>query len=84
MIDKAPTIPKERAIFPEITVVITKPIKGKIQNVVTLEKVLAQFWPESTRDILIKAPIKIAIRHFKINVIEIPKKIKSINLLIII
>ena len=43
IIERAPTIPKESAIFPEITVVITKPIRGKIQNVVTLEKVLAQF-----------------------------------------
>ena len=80
MIDKAPTIPKERAIFPEITVVITKPINGKIQNVVTLEKVLAQFWPDKINERLINPPIKIAVKHLKMNPNEIPEKMKSVNL----
>ena len=43
IIDNAPTIPSDNAMLPDITVVITKPISGKIQNVVTLENVFAQF-----------------------------------------
>ena len=31
IIDNAPTIPKDRAILPDITVVITNPINGRMQ-----------------------------------------------------
>ena len=81
--DKAPTIPKDKAIFPEITVDITSPIIGRIQNVVILEKLFAQFWPDKIRDKLIKPPMKIDIKHLKRNANEIPEKIKLINLSII-
>ena len=54
-------------MFPDITVVITSPIIGKIQNVVTLEKLFAQFCPDNIRDMLIKAPKKIDIKHLKKN-----------------
>ena len=80
MIDNAPTIPKDKAIFPDITVVITSPIIGKIQNVVTLEKLFAQFCPDNTRDKLIKPPIKSDMKHLKRNTGETPEKIKLINL----
>ena len=73
--DKAPTIPNDKAILPEITDVITSPIIGKIQNVVTLEKLFAQFWPDKIRDALIKPPIKIDIKHFIRNPTEIPENI---------
>ena len=59
---------------------MTKPIRGKIQNVVTLEKVLAQFCQEIIRDALMNAPINIAKKHFTRKVIDIPEKIRSINL----
>ena len=74
IIDNAPTIPKDKAIFPEITVVITRPIIGKIQNVVTLEKLFAQFCPDKASDKLIKPPIKIAIKHLKRNSSENPEE----------
>ena len=80
MIDNAPTIPKDKAIFPDITVVITSPIIGKIQNVVTLEKLFAQFCPDNTRDKLIKPPAKSDIKHLKINSGETPEKNKLIIL----
>ncbi|MDC3145219.1 hypothetical protein OA561_01175 [bacterium] len=67
--------------MPDITVVITKPIKGSIQNVVTLENVLAQFCPERIRDVLIKAPIDNAKKHLKMNVADMPEKMKLISLL---
>ena len=41
IIDNAPTIPNERAIFPEITLVITNPINGNRQYVVTFANGLA-------------------------------------------
>ena len=43
MIDRAPTIPKDNAILPEITSVITRPIKGNKQYVIILEKDFAQY-----------------------------------------
>ena len=66
-------------MFLDITVVITRPIIGKIQNVVTLEKLFAQFCPDNIRDKLIKPPMKIDIKHLKINSSETPEKIKLIN-----
>ncbi len=80
MIDSAPTIPKERDIFPDITVVITKPIRGKMQKVVILEKDFAQFWPDKISEKLINPPIIIEIKHLNINAFVIPSKIKSIKL----
>ena len=76
IIDKAPTIPKDNAIFPDITVVITNPMSGNIQNVVTLEYVFAQFWPDRIKEILINPPIAIAMKHLIMNPNEIPEKIK--------
>ena len=76
IIDKAPTIPKDNAIFPDITVVITNPMRGNIKNVVTLEYVLAQFWPDSIKEKLINPPIAIAIKHLIMNPKEIPEKTK--------
>ena len=75
IIDNAPTIPKDKAILPEMTVVITSQIIGKIQNVVTLEKLFAQFCPDNTRDKLINPPIKIDIKHLKRNSNECKKKL---------
>ena len=66
-------------MFPDITVVITSPIIGKIQNVVTLEKLFAQFCPDNMRDKLIKPPMKIEIKHLKINPSNL-EEIKLINL----
>ena len=41
--DKAPTIPNERAILPDITFVITNDVIGKIQQVIEYVKFLAHF-----------------------------------------
>ena len=79
MIDNAPTIPKERAMLPEIIVVMTKPISGNIQNVVTLENVFAQFWPDKIKERLIKPPIKIDTKHLIRKTGVIPEKNKLIN-----
>ena len=43
IMDKAPTIPRDNAMLPEITCVITKPIKGNKQYVIILEKDFAQY-----------------------------------------
>ena len=43
-IDKAPIIPKDRAIFPEITLVMANVMIGKRNKVIVPEKVLIQFW----------------------------------------
>ena len=51
-IESAPTIPSERAIFPEITEVITYVIKGKNNNVAVWEMVFTQFWPNNSRSTL--------------------------------
>ena len=42
-IDNAPTIPRDSAIFPEITLVITKVMMGNTINVAVCAKVLTQF-----------------------------------------
>ena len=80
MIDNAPTIPRDKAIFPDITVVITIPIIGKMKNVVTLEKLFAQFCPDKMRDKLIKPPIDNAIKHLRRNERCTPDVKKLINL----
>ena len=41
-IDKAPIIPKDKAIFPDITLVIENVIMGNNSNVIEPEKVLTQ------------------------------------------
>ena len=45
-IERAPTIPSDKAIFPEITFVITKVIIGRTTNVAEWLKVLIQVWPK--------------------------------------
>ena len=42
-IDKAPIIPRDRAIFPEITLVIAKVIIGSNTRVIVPENVFIQF-----------------------------------------
>tara|TARA_Y100000589_G_C27095111_1_gene605607 strand:+ start:324 stop:527 length:204 start_codon:yes stop_codon:yes gene_type:complete len=63
MIDNAPTIPKESAMSPEMTLVITYPIRGNNINVIVLEKVLAQFCPDFIRVKLTKYPNIIDKKH---------------------
>ena len=74
IIDKAPTIPNESAIFPDITVVITRPIRGRIQYVVTFENDLAQDCSEIIKEKFINAPNPTEKRHLIIN-----KKVISPN-----
>ena len=83
IIDNAPTIPRESAIFPDITVVITNPMSGRTQNVVTFEKVFAQFWPDKIKERLINPPIKIETKHLTIKTGVTPETNKLINLSII-
>ena len=52
-IDKAPIIPKDKAILPAITLVIAKVIIGKSTNVMVPEKVLIQFWLCIPTDVLV-------------------------------
>ena len=49
-IDKAPTIPRDSAILPEIVCVITRLINGKRAYVVIFVKLLAQDCPEIIRE----------------------------------
>ena len=43
--DKAPTMPRDKAIFPLITLVITNVIIGSMQIVAVCDVVLIQLWP---------------------------------------
>ena len=58
-------------MLPDITVVITKPISSRIQNVDTLENVFAQFWPDKIKERLINPPIKmLTASYYKTGVIR--------------
>ena len=71
-------------MLPDITVVITNPIRGNMQNVVMFEKVLAQIWPDRMSEMLMNAPKKMAAKHSRINFREIPIRKKSMSFAIII
>ena len=47
--DKAPTIPRDKAIFPDITLVITKVIIGNVVKVVVCDLVFIQPCPDFSR-----------------------------------
>ena len=72
IMDKAPTIPRDNAMLPDITCVITKPIKGNKQYVIILEKDFAQYWPDKFNETLTNEPNKTARKHLE-------TKSKSIN-----
>lgn len=55
-IDNAPIIPKERAIFPYIVLVIMHVIIGKIKKDMVWEYDLAHICPADIRDNLMKYP----------------------------
>ena len=74
IMDKAPTIPRDNAMLPEITCVITKPIKGNKQYVIILEKDFAQYWPDKFNEKLTNDPNNTSRKHLEI-------KSKSINTL---
>ena len=60
-IDKAPTIPKDNAIFPDMTFVITKVIIGRNKIVTVWAKVFTQVCPKKINADLPKSEMKI--RH---------------------
>ena len=48
-IDRAPTIPRDSAIFPDITFVITKVMIGRTISVAVCENVLIQYWLDAIK-----------------------------------
>ena len=54
--DRAPTMPRDNAIFPEITLVITYVIMGSIKIVAVCDFVFIHVWPNASSVILITKP----------------------------